>query len=857
MHDVRTSGEPPLLPSGTEMDAPGRLEIAQRLRPASGSLPAIDRLARLTARLLHASSAQVSLLTDVQTVAGGAGLALGVLGSDGPLADSLCTVTAAGGAPLAISDARTDPRVAGLPPVRSGAVTSYLGVPLRAQDRNGELVVIGAMCVYEPVAHEWTDQDVAVLQEIAASAVVELEMEALQSDYEASQRLLDVSITAARIGTFDVDLDTGHLAMSPRMLELLGLAPDSHDSSLERFYACVHPDDVDDVRARVRAAVDTAGEYQATYRVVLHEGVHRWLAAHASVMTGAAGRAVRMIGAAYDVTALRQAGARIEHVLDSMAVGYLALDEDSRITYANLQAVAALGRPRHELVGAVLWELLPPAVGDEFESMYRRAAATGQVQTFDAYYPAPLDAWFEVRASPEDGGMAVYFLDVTARKDARLAVEAAAARLDLLATVTAELSEAMDDEGAAAARLLELVVPALADWGIASTNDTAGSGGTRLGLRDVAHRHADTVRSSLLAEYTELRLTSHGEEQFQRVLSSTRPVLLAQDATAYLRASLPPGRASDLLGELAPESVVAIPLRAHDRTVGLLTLCRQAERASWSSEDLEALTEVAARAGLVLDNARLYRQQRDLAEGLQRALLTNPVQPEDVQIVVRYAPAAEAAEVGGDWYDAFPQRGGATLLVIGDVVGHDTAAAAAMSQIRSLVRAFGAVRDVTPAQILRQTDQVIQTLQAGTIATAIVARLEQTPSEAARGLTRLRWSNAGHPPAMAIAPDGTVAPLLHTSPDLLLGVLSSARRREGEVTLAHGSTVLFYTDGLIERRDQPLADGLETLRSQLEQLAALDLGLDQLVDELMARMLPPRRQDDAALLAVRLHPKAG
>src|SRR3712207_594986 len=96
--------------------------------------------------------------------------------------------------------------------------------------------------------------------------------------------------------------------------------------------------------------------------------------------------------------------------------------------------------------------------------------------------------------------------------------------------------------------------------------------------------------------------------------------------------------------------------------------------------------QVAARAGLVLDNARLYRQQRDLAEGLQRSLLTAPPEPDHSQVVVRYVPAAEAAQVGGDWYDAFLQPDGATVVVIGDVVGHDTRAAAAMSQVRTLLR---------------------------------------------------------------------------------------------------------------------------------------------------------------------------
>ena len=230
------------------------------------------------------------------------------------------------------------------------------------------------------------------------------------------------------------------------------------------------------------------------------------------------------------------------------------------------------------------------------------------------------------------------------------------------------------------------------------------------------------------------------------------------------------------------------------------------------------------------------------------------MQPEHVQVEVRYLPAAEAAQVGGDWYDAFLQPSGATVLVIGDVIGHDTQAAAAMSQIRSIVRSLGAVDADSPAQVLGKTDAVMQTLQLATTATAIVARLEQDESEAARGVTRLRWSNAGHPPAMVINPDGTVMPLLGVSPDLLLGVLPGTRRRESEVSLDRGATIIFYTDGLVERRDQPLQEGLELLHDSLEELARRGLPLDVLVDELLDRMLPARREDDAAVVAVRLQP---
>jgi serine phosphatase RsbU (regulator of sigma subunit) len=303
---------------------------------------------------------------------------------------------------------------------------------------------------------------------------------------------------------------------------------------------------------------------------------------------------------------------------------------------------------------------------------------------------------------------------------------------------------------------------------------------------------------------------------------------------------------------LNPAAVTVVPLRGRGRIVGLLTACRGRERAPFTPADLELLGEVAGRAGLALDNARLFEEQRDLAEGLQRALLTAPPQPDDVEVAVRYEPAAQVAQVGGDWYDSFVQRDGSTVIAIGDVVGHDTAAAAAMGQVRSLLRAIAVHTGDGPADVLRGVDRAMETLQADTTATAVVARLERSEDERLRAVTRLRWSNAGHPPPMVINPDASVVELSAVESDLLLGLDPDARRVESVVTLDHGATVLLYTDGLVERRGQSLDEGLRELRDTLLDLASEGLPLDLLCERVLRRMLPERRDDDVALVAVRL-----
>jgi serine phosphatase RsbU (regulator of sigma subunit) len=178
-----------------------------------------------------------------------------------------------------------------------------------------------------------------------------------------------------------------------------------------------------------------------------------------------------------------------------------------------------------------------------------------------------------------------------------------------------------------------------------------------------------------------------------------------------------------------------------------------------------------------------------------------------------------------------------------------------MGQIRTIVRTLGAADDLAPAEVLRRTDRVMETLRTGSAATAVVARVEQEPGERERGITRIRWSNAGHPPPMVLRPDGTVLPLATATADRLLGVTPDAPRREWVVPLERDAVVLLYTDGLVERRDQNLDDGLARLERTLAGLAGRPL--DDLCDELLDRMLPADPDDDVALVALRLRPQDG
>jgi serine phosphatase RsbU (regulator of sigma subunit)/PAS domain-containing protein len=672
---------------------------------------------------------------------------------------------------------------------------------------------------------------------------------------EAERLRGELAMAAAGIGTFDWDLVSGRLDWDDRLIELFGYSLDTFDHSIVGFNDRLHPDDLDRVTAALHVAIDTCGDFAALYRVVLPGGDTRWVSARGRTLPGADGQAVRLLGVAYDVTDQRDAELRVTRVLEAMPAGFYSLDREWRFTHVNAAAEQLLLRRRDDLLGRVIWDEFPATVGSVFEEGYRRAVATGEPGMFPAYYPPPLDGWYELRAWPSPDGLSVYFLDVTARHREQEQLTQAAARLQLLGAVTEQLTGTMEAEQAVAL-LAQLVVPTLADWCIVTLVEDDGQPGARRRVRDVGWWHRDESARPLVEEYSRVRLGALRDSAFvYRALGSGRPVHIERDAYTAVQGVLLPGRASELAGLLAPESVMVLPLRGRGRTVGLLTLFNGPERGGITPEDLATAGEVASRAGLALDNARLYGQQVALAEQLQRSFLTAPPEPDHTEIVVRYLPATEAAAIGGDWYDAFLQPDGATVLVIGDVAGHDIAAAATMGQLRSLLRGIATSHDESgPADVLRRLDASMELLQLDTLATAAIARFEQDAGERERAVTRMRWSSAGHLPPVVLHPDGTVTALGEWDrADLLLGVDPSSPRTESVVTLDRGVTVLLFTDGLVERRDSDLDAGMARLRAVLAEVGSRPL--QEVCDLVVERLVDGRPDDDVALVAVRLHPQ--
>lgn len=851
------SAATPRSPFRGPVTSPARVERARSLSARTDGLPSLNRLAELAAQLLGVESGQVSVIAEQQRVMGGSGLAAATVGVASDPSDSLCLLPVEDGGPVAIGDTRADDRARGLSAVRSGAAASYLGVPLRSDGH-----VVGSLCVFDTAERTWSPDDVRLLEQLAEPALAELELAALESTYEEDRVVWQLAVDAAGVGAFDWELATGELRWDERLLEVFGTDRDSFGGTIEAFDALVHPDDRDRVGAALDDAIATCGAYAAEYRVTRPDGTLRWVAARGHAIAGPDGTAVRVIGAAYDTTSVREGEARVARTLEAMPTAFYHLDREWRFTYANPEARRLLGGISSDPVGHVVWELFPATVGSDFEHYYRGAVESGRPRSFEAYYPPPLDGWFEIRCWPTPDGLSVYFIEVTERRVAQDVLARATGRAELLADVTRTLTDTLEADEAVE-RLAQILVPRLGDWCVVTqvdgrlVDEPLVDRTWRRRLHDVGWWHVDPAKRPLVEQYAQVRIPAlTNASMIARALAGREPVVVQEDATAHITSVLEEGPATEACRTLAPAAAVVVPLPGRGRTAGLLTVFRGPDREAFSPEDLVMLSEVADRAGLALDNATLYASQRDIAEGLQRSLLTEPPRLDHLDVVVRYEPAAEAAQVGGDWYDAFQQpAANAVTLVIGDVIGHDAKAAAAMGQVRTLLRGIAVTTEAGPAEVLHRVDTALATLRVDTMATALMARLEQTPAQRASGSATLRWSSAGHPPPVVVV-DGEPRALWCGDPHPMLGLLTEATvasaRGESSVELPPGSLLLLYTDGLVERRGEVLDTGLDRLCEALTELLAEDPDTEELCDRLMARMLPGWTEDDIALVAVRL-----
>ena len=537
--------------------------------------------------------------------------------------------------------------------------------------------------------------------------------------------------------------------------------------------------------------------------------------------------------------------------VEGMERPLFVLDDDWRFSYMNPAGAALLGETVAGLVGRVIWEAYPETIDSPFELNYRRVARTGEPASFEAWYE-PLQIWFQVDAFRTDGGLVVTYDDVTERRrteDDRAAAvaarEEAGRHLMLLGDINLAMTSTLDTDEAVD-RFAHLVVPLLADWCLVSVFDPDGT------RRDVGRAHRDPAMAAAMHRYADLRVANNlATAPVPQLRRDHRPVIMADFRPEHATAMVATPEAREALEPLRPAAVAAFPLIARGEVFGALTLVNGPERGAHTETELRTAEIASRRAALALDNARLSAANQQVAERLQLSLLSPPVQPDHLELAVRYRPATQGVSIGGDWYDAFLQPDGDTVLVIGDVMGHDIEAAAAMGQVKTLVRGIAFDRLEEPAEVLRRVDHALVGLAVPAMATALVCRVEQDAADREQGIRRLRWASAGHPEPLVLRADGTVVDLtVPTGPPLGIGWLGD--RVDGTAPLPDGSTLLLFTDGLFERRGLPLDEGRAQVRAVLSRSA--DLPLDALCDRLLAEMLGDGVEDDVAVLAVRAHP---
>ncbi|WP_306191575.1 SpoIIE family protein phosphatase [Streptomyces sp. MK5] len=551
-------------------------------------------------------------------------------------------------------------------------------------------------------------------------------------------------------------------------------------------------------------------------------------------------------------------------VLRDLGIGVFTIDTEGRITYVNPWAERLLDRPAERMLGEDAHDLLHRRLDGSpvprEECLMRtpledgRSALQGSEEYFlrgDGTTVPIIWATTPLLVGGRRAGLVVVFDDFSMYRAAEeqaaahtAALEALTARLNLLADVSSMLMSSLDASGRMR-RLLRVLVPGLGDWAAVALCSERSGTLERVAVRSPGHpRRARRLEGSLPL------LSSATREAVERVIAADEPVVLTAEELLDPQAPLAATHGK-LFERLGGHSAVVVPLCARRNRYGMLTVGRAGDSPAPAKAEIRLLADIGRRVGLVLDNTRLYQEQRNVAETMQRQLLAPLPQVDHLRMAARYLPAQSAMEIGGDWYDAFLLAEGVLALVIGDVVGHDLKAAAHMAEVRNMLRALAWDHQKPPSLIMRRLDEAVTNTSDAPMATLVFARIEGPVG----GPWRLNWVNAGHPPPLLITRDGDTrfltaghGPLIGMSATLHLG-LSWPDAYE---YLPPESTLLLYTDGLVESRGRPIDLGMATLRHHASVLARrlTEKTVDDFCDALLERVRPSG--DDAALLALRL-----
>ncbi|MGW1492198.1 MULTISPECIES: SpoIIE family protein phosphatase [unclassified Streptomyces] len=583
-----------------------------------------------------------------------------------------------------------------------------------------------------------------------------------------------------------------------------------------------------------------------------------------------------------DVRALRRIEtdlAASQAIFGQSPFGFLLFGTDLTVQRTNQRFATVFGGTSDDHRGRTVHDYLSRAEADRMTASLRRVLETGEsaidLQIVGAA-PGSTDRrhWsinlYRVHSgSGRPIGVAGIGTDVTRRHIA--AREAANARrnLALLNEASARIGNSLDLE-TTARELLDVAVPGFCDLasvdlcqGLLSGDEappgrwgsphSEGYGGGSAELRRVAF--ASAVSDAPL-------LATPGcspEGSTPIAVGAVHRYAFNSPCARALRAA----RVQSIPGEDGSlvQSTLAVPMVAHDTVVGLVQFSRTKGSEPFGERDMALAVELAARAAVCMDNARLYRREHERALILQRSLLP-PGDPEaaGLDIACRYLPGNTATEVGGDWFDVIELPGHRTALVVGDVMGRGLRAAVAMGELRTAVRTL-ALLDLEPAEVLSALDEIARGLgtPSGAQQASRVAHKSRDADLSEVYLAtcvyavydpvtrRCTFANAGHLPPVLVEP-GEEALLLDVPPGMPLGV-GGEPFEEVEVELAEDALLALYTDGLVESRDHPLDEGLRAFRAALTDPVR---PLEDVCDHVLNTLDTRHGEDDIALLMARI-----
>ncbi|MEW1827190.1 SpoIIE family protein phosphatase [Streptomyces sp. NPDC088196] len=714
--------------------------------------------------------------------------------------------------------------------------TGLAALPVSGGDRS-----IGTLTVLmgdqgEPTPQQWT-----FLRDLLAWTEERMRQapppsRPFQPEPSGNRDRLRQALKEVSVGSWDWDIRGGELIWDEAALELYGTRPEDYTARVENWMACVHPDDLAPTLDAVDRAIRGHGVFEAEYRVRRLDGTYGWTRARGLATYDEHGEPLRMIGVGWESNESRTARDALSRALRHMSDGFLAVDDEWRITFANLEAERTLGLSEEELFGRLLWELPTVRNVPGLEDRCRKAAAEETPVGFDAQLEGT-GRRHHLRLVPGPDGVTLYLTDVTEKRqheEERRASELSAARRAVrMGELTAALAKATTSQDVVAA-VARRVLPPFAAAGLL----VQAIEGDR--LHTVG---ADGYPDAFLAT-VDRRVRTPGEPGWD-VIASGLPLFLSsveEYATHYPELAARPERAGK-------EAWAFLPLTASGHTFGVCVVAFDRAR-RLTDEERTLLTTISALVAQALERARLYDAEHTRSRELQRSLLPRAL-PElpACTAAARYLPAGQGMDVGGDWYDIIPLSGGQVALVVGDVMGHGLPEAATMGRLRTALHTLADL-ELPPDEIMSHLNELVAGMGEESYVTCLYALYDSTTQICS-------IAGAGHPPPAVVHPDGTVHfPELSADPPL---GAAEPPFETVELKVPEGSLLVLYTDGLVESSKREMDEGMADLARLLSAAHRTESGaeadLEDLCDTLTAGLLPAEHStaDDAALLVARLH----